>query len=157
MLTVFVAMQIGVNMALLLALFLLLRERNVTARLAAAREERLEALAAEFCALGQAVAAGATTSSRPRPHGEPDRPDCPERNDTRTAEASVPPLAPPETPEHLQAAAALLDRGLPVAAVAAKTAILDGEVQVLRNLRRSRTSAGRRSTSARKQPSPATA
>ncbi len=169
MLTVFVMVQTGVNLVLTFALFLLLRERARAARLSLAREDRLEALAAEFCALGRAVAARAEGSGAspadpgPEGHGpaeaasagpapqarplrdarptpceaaEPARPDEGEAAGRPALEAGAVMPASAASLDRLQAAALLLDQGLPVAAVAAKTAVPDGEVQVLRNLRR---------------------
>jgi hypothetical protein len=187
MLTLFLMVQIGVNVALTIALFLFLRERQVRARLALDREDRLEALAAEFCALGQALVAETPTPTRstpvtPRPAavgqipgdfvhqssrrsghpairpsgnwriGDSDNchiaqlPDCqiaqiggphPGDDEVPSTDVTRPGMPSPGPPDRLRAAAALLDRGLPVEAVAARTAVPDGEIQVLRNLLRS--------------------
>lgn len=188
MLTFFAVLQAGINVGMVLALFLILRERRAMARLAAAREERLEALAAEFCTLGRAVAeAGRVPDRQPplrerpvepapppvNPPASPTAPHCSvqggrpvaaeasrQRAHDRTssgAAAASPvgsnPLRAPgqewaepegaaaSAPERLKAAAALLDRGLSVATVAARTAIPEGEIQVLRNLRKARAEA----------------
>ncbi len=144
MLTAWVLIQCAVNAALVAVLFLLLRERLVTARAMRIREERLESLAAEVCALGRAVV------------GEVD----PTRS--RTATPETPPVSPPpgarqpapapgsepaEAPRadisgRVQAVATFLDQGLSVEAVADRTAMPEGEVQVLKNLRRAQKPAG---------------
>jgi hypothetical protein len=144
MVTGFLVVQVAVNLALILGVFRLLRERDGRAALAAAREARLEALAAEFCALGREVARGVGAASAPAA-------SSPAASVARTA------LHSPDGPlsagsgrrpgagrssERLRAAALLLDRGLPVGAVASRTALPEGEVQVLRNLRRCQTLAG---------------
>jgi hypothetical protein len=188
MLTVFLVVQAMINGGLLIAFLLLLRERTRTASLAAAREDRLEELAAEFCALGQALTSAsppvAKRAGPPRKapeipparafqpkEFEPDNLTAPEPvpsipaaiHDTRSgvdteAAATTPTLPSEPIADRLKEAAALLDLGQSVAAVAAKTAIPDGEVQVLRNLRRGQTApTRRRGEGARKRPALATA
>lgn len=192
MLTLFLMVQIGVNVALIVALFHFLREHQVRARLALDREDRLEALAAEFCALGEALVAEPQTPTRstpvtPRPTavgpvgqlGSPatsqsgnqaigqsgrsgfqiarlpgcqiasssqEGPGCqiaqiggphPGDEEVPSTDVTRPGMPSPGPPDRLRAVAALLDRGLPVEAVAARTAVPDGEIQVLRNLLRS--------------------
>jgi hypothetical protein len=155
MLTVFVVVQTAINLSLLLALYLLLRERVATSRLRLDREERLEALAAEFCALGHAVTAGAAAPSLPAATAPRPESACPQPDETcgagsaggqdgLAADVTSPSPAPDHSPSRFQAANALLDRGLSVSTVAARTAVPDGEIQVLRNLRRAQKPAGRR-------------
>jgi len=188
MLTVFLVGQAVINAGLLMALLLVLRERTRTASLAAAREDRLEELAAEFCTLGQALTSAPPAVARRaapllkipetppvRPsqpkESKPDNPAVPEpvqsvaaamhapRSGVDMVECGMsPPLPSEPIADRLKEAAALLDLGQSVAAVAAKTAIPDGEVQVLRNLRRGQTTpARRRAESPRKRPALATA
>jgi hypothetical protein len=170
MLTTFVLVQTGVNLLLIVALFLLLRERRVSLRLSLAREDRLEALAAEFCALGREVVAGGADSSgsgairgasgepelpgpgRAGSHrglatpevspaagvpAEPSESDAPPREAKSCGEPGEARSSPRSSQaDRLTAAVALLDQGFSVEAVAGRTAIPDGEVQVLRNLRK---------------------
>ncbi|HYL82273.1 MAG TPA: hypothetical protein VEU07_15765 [Candidatus Acidoferrum sp.] len=155
MLTAYVLIQSGVNVVLLAALVLLLRERTLAVRRAVTREERLEALATEFCALGQLVAGEAERTKRAdppvaEPALAPSRPAQAER-----AAAPRITFAPAEPIDRFKAAAAYLDEGLPIAAVVAKTAISEGEVQVLKNLRRPQKAAGvraHRPATGRKRP-----
>ncbi len=138
MLTALLLIQCAINAALVGALFLLLRERSTTARAMRVREERLASLAAEFCALGRAVAEG------PEPMGG--HSECseePQAASTRqeqrpgpAGESGATEAAQAETPERLHAVAAFLDQGLSVEAVVGRTAVPQGEVQVLQNLRR---------------------
>ncbi len=128
MLTVFLVVQTGINLLMLLGLVFLLRERRLTARLVLGREERLEALAAEFCSLGKSVVAGV----RPK-QAEPSRAETTEGG--TDGGASHPPVSIGSS-DPLETAVALLEQGFSVETVAARTAIPDGEVQVLRNLRR---------------------
>jgi hypothetical protein len=180
MLTALMLVQAGINLALILALYLILRGREHTARLALDREARLEGLAADLCAIGrsllQRAPAGspaqppavelsaaalepAPASRRPGAAGEgaavrresprdevvpaPADPSSSPVALRETQAASIQPApdegAPSagEASERLRVVAALLDRGVTVADVAAQTAIPEGEVEVFRNLRRS--------------------
>ena len=147
MLASFLAIQIGLNVVLVAAVFLLLRERVLAARRTALREDRLEALAAEFCALGRAVAGDAEGP------GVPDSPvqgsavslPGPDRGTPAPAEAPAGGVCSVEPGDRLKDAAVFLDQGLPIAAVVARTSIPEGEVQVLKNLRRSQKPTGVRS------------
>ncbi|HSB73601.1 MAG TPA: hypothetical protein VLT62_30105 [Candidatus Methylomirabilis sp.] len=153
MLALFLAIQLGLNVVLVAAVFLLLRERVLVARRTALREDRLEALAAEFCALGRAVAVAAEG---------PGVPDSPVRGSAASIpgpDRGTPAEAPPggvcsaEPGDRFKDAAVFLDQGLPIAAVVAKTAMPEGEVQVLKNLRRSQKPTGvrgRRAPTSRK-------
>ncbi len=158
MLTVWVLIQCAVNAALVAALFLLLRERFVTARAMRVREERLESLAAEVCALGRAVV-GELDPSRSRTTG-PETPAVSPPPGARLP-ASAPGPEQAEAPRadssgRVQAVATFLDQGLSVEAVADRTAMPEGEVQVLKNLRRAQrpagaSAAGRRGATASKK------
>lgn len=112
MLSVFALVQLLVNALLIAAVLVLFRAREAGARAAREREERLESLAGDLCRLGQQVVGA--------------------------AERQAPPPAPrPEVPAaRLAVAASLLEGGAPVGAVAARTAMLEGELMVLQNLRR---------------------
>ncbi len=150
MLTVFLGVQTGVNLLLLLGLFLLWRERRMAGRLALAREDRLEALAADFCSLGEAVVAsvGPTEAEALRP--EPDGAARSRTTNGREDGTPSPPRVVSGLPDPLESAVTLLEQGFSVETVAARTAIPDGELQVLRNLRRAQAPAagprrGRRS------------
>ena len=156
MLTVFALIQSGVNLVLVAILFLLMRERALAARRATTREDRLEALAAEFCALGRAVAG---EEGRPAvqeaPVSAPVVPSAvPEVVAAPAVEKASADTARADATDRFKEAATFLDQGLPPATVVANTAILDGEVQVLNNLRRSQKPAGvrpRRPPAARKR------
>jgi hypothetical protein len=222
----FIVVQVGINVVLLVAFFLLLRERRVAAQMARAREERLEALAEELCALGQHIvtegqtqmasadgpqnggafrsgsapgqpgnqatgrsgnsaighvgnlAPGEIENSAARQSASPvvglpsrqvaELPSCQVAGSPECQVAKLPSCQTAELPscqvakspdcqiaqdpepsDRLKTAAALLDRGLSVTAVASRTEIPDGEVQLLKNLRRVRSSA-HRSTSPRR-------
>ena len=155
MLTAYLVIQSGVNVALVAALFLLLRERTLAVRRAVAREDRLEALATEFCTLGQVVAGQAERTTRsvspvPEPVVAP-----PPSVEAEPAAARLGDPPPGEPADRFKAAAAFLDEGLPIAAVVAKTAIPEGEVQVLKNLRHPQKPAGvraHRPTTSRRRP-----
>ena len=183
MLTALLAVQAGINLAFVLALYLLRRERQAAARLALDREARLETLADDLCAVGRSLLSRAPAGAIPRPAGadcsapEPEPPpvslrrDVPAQGTTHPHDAAMAPestpvsLADPVPPpvaicdtqaaaiqeattddqasrprqpsERLRVVATLLDRGLTVADVAARTATPEGEVEVFRNLRRS--------------------
>jgi hypothetical protein len=132
MLTLFAVIQVGINLLLLVGLAALLRERARTAILQRQREERLESLAAELCALGRDWGTGVRAEPPPPPV---------------VATIPPPPPAPPACPDEarsegdeggrarFRAAVSLLASGLDVDEVAARTALPAGEVAVLRNLR----------------------
>jgi hypothetical protein len=136
MLVTFAVIQLGVNVLFLLALIRLMRERETAARQAREREERLEALAAELCALGREatgqgrppVSEPASTPARmPREDRDGAAPHAKSATDTRRSG---------EEPDRVRAAAALLACGMTIEDVAKETALLPGEIQVLRNLHR---------------------
>lgn len=180
MLTALLLVQAGINLSVLLALYLILRGREHTARLALDREARLEGLAADLCAVGRSLLQRAPAGSPVPPataepsaaalDPAPESPPPPGAGEGAAVRHETPPdaggpaLADPPTPpvalrdtqaasiqaargdrapspgeasERLRVVAALLDRGLTVADVAAQTAIPEGEVEVFRNLRRS--------------------
>lgn len=140
MLTVFAVVQVGINLALIAVAFFLLREREALARAAVAREESLEALAAEFCALGRELLEGAAPT--PTPPG--------------AARASLPAPGGCDTAFSARAAREITAEGLvpasrseersPVTSLAVPAALPDGEAELLRKLRRARSrgAAGRR-------------
>jgi len=133
MLMAFVVVQVGINAALLVLIARLLRERAAQTR---DREERLEALAVELCAVAQEftrqemppaqVASPAPVTERAEP--------CEENSAAPAAPAeSVGPCA--DLGERVRGATTLLAQGVAVERVAEETSLLPGEVQVLRNLR----------------------
>lgn len=136
MLIAFAVVQVGFNVALLILMARLLRERAAQARQVRDREERLEALAVELCAVAreftrQEMPAASVSPPAPtvvRPGASEESRDVP----PRPAEPSYPC---PDLGERVRGAAALLAQGLAVERVAAETSLLPGEVQVLRNLR----------------------
>ena len=137
MLTAFVLIQVGINLALLIGLGRLLREREAIGRQAQQREERLESLAAELCALGRDVARHerSAQASPPTPAGT----STASRQGPTTGEESVAGTGGrgvSADADRFQGAVCLLRRGVPIETVAAETALLEGEVQVLRNLAR---------------------
>lgn len=183
MLTTLLAVQAGINLALVVALYLQWRERRAAARFQVDREARLETLADDLCAVGRSLlsrppsgalsppAPGDLPAAEPEPSPATGRADATPEATARprlaagakapgpgpSADPLTPPVAirdtqaaaireaqaddqasPPAAPsERLRVVAALLDRGLSVADVAAQTATPEGEVEVFRNLRRS--------------------
>jgi len=89
MLTALMAVQAAINLALVLTLYFLWRERQAAARLALEREARLETLADDLCAVGRTLLSRAPTEVISRPAGA----------DMQAAESPPPPRrveAPPE-------------------------------------------------------------
>jgi hypothetical protein len=135
MLLAFILIQCAVNAALVAGLFRLLKQREAISEEARQREARLETLAAELCALGQDMARQDTSVAGPPPAAD---------SASRTVrEADVTPAPPPvkastvpETSDRLQGAVSLLRQGVGLEKVAVETALLEGEIQVLRNLAR---------------------
>ena len=101
MLTTVIIVQTLINFVLMFSLFLLLRERMLAARLARARENRLEALAASFCALGQAITGGEQVVTNAGRTGESaaTRPDSEATGSQETRRTSQPLGDAPETGE----------------------------------------------------------
>lgn len=137
MVTAFVVVQVGINVALLVLMARLLWERAAQARQARDREERLEALAVELCAV-----AGEFTRHEPRPAQIPSPAPAAERAEPCDEDAAAPAeRTEPARPcavlgERVRGAATLLAQGIAVERVAEETSLLPGEVQVLRNLHR---------------------
>jgi hypothetical protein len=129
MITTFALLQVGFSVLMLFGLVRLLWERETLARAAKLREERLEALAADVCAVGRdltrqaasAPAVGAVREEATRFPGE---------------QVGVGPRDCEARADRVQGAAALLAQGASVERVVAATALPEGEVQILRNLRR---------------------
>lgn len=136
MLITFVVVQVGINAALLILMAWLLRERTAQARQARDRDERLEALAVELCAVARELTRQETPAvQRPAPIAAADEQRASEGIGTGPTPAESP-YASPDLGERVRGATALLEQGLEVETVAAETSLLPGEVQVLRNLRR---------------------
>ena len=129
MITTLALLQVGFNLLMLLGLVRLLRERETLARAAKLREERLEVLAADVCAVGrdltrQATSAPAMRTVRDEANHSPGEGA---RSEVGGCEARA---------NRVQGAAALLAQGASVERVVAATALSEGEVRILRNLRR---------------------
>jgi hypothetical protein len=136
MLIAFVVVQLGINAALLVFMARLLRERAMQARQARDREERLEGLAVELCAVARELTRQEMPAVQiPNPIAAADEQRMSEGIGDGPTPAE-PPYPSPDLAERVRGAAALLEQGLEVEKVAAETALLPGEVQVLRNLRR---------------------
>jgi hypothetical protein len=110
MLTALLAVQAGINVALVLALYLLRRERQAAARLALDREARLGTLADDLCALGRSLLSRAPAGAIPRPTGAdssapgPESPPAPPRPEVSARGATCAldaPMAPEATPVSL--------------------------------------------------------
>lgn len=132
MLTAFMVVQVGVNLALIAALVFLLRERDARAALAADREARLEALAAEFCALGRDLVGGLAAAPAPGAGR------CRRAAPPRRGRAAPPERALPAAADRPPAPAPDPPQGFPVPAPAAAAALPDGEAELIRRLRASR-------------------
>jgi hypothetical protein len=135
MLVAFILIQCAVNAALVAGLFRLLKQREAISEEARQREARLETLAAELCALGRDMARQDTSVAGPPPAAD--------SASGTVREADVAPAPPPvktstvpETSDRLQGAVSLLRQGVGLERVAVETALLEGEIQVLRNLAR---------------------
>ena len=142
MLTTFLTVQVMVNAVVLAILWRMHSDRRLAARLQIERETELRALVEDVCAMGQDLARlGAIRPEQAVRAQEP----AVERRETR------PPAPTPRgeaAPPRLGEVCRLLDAGEPIAAIAARTAMAEGEVEVLRNLRRWRDpSQGRRGDS----------
>ena len=129
MITTLALLQVGFNLLMLLGLVRLLRERETLARAAKLREERLEVLAADVCAVGrdltrQAASAPAVPTVRDEATRSPGERAGSEAGGSEARATRV------------QGAAALLAQGASVERVVAVTALSEAEVQILRNLRR---------------------
>jgi hypothetical protein len=143
MLTTFILIQVGINLALVLGLVRLLKEREAALRQARQREDRLEALAAELCALGRDFAAQDKTAPESLCAPQEAAPVPRERQAAREKDEPATAARIPAAADRFQGAVSLLERGVPLEAVAVETALPDGEVQVLRNLARAPAAAGR--------------
>jgi hypothetical protein len=135
--TAYLVIQCGINMLFIGGLVYLIRERRAWSRIASAREERLTALAAELCALGQEQIRQDAWPGAAAPSGA-SADAAPVRAEAGIARAAMSSAA----SDRLGAAATLLAQGLPVDRVVAETALPAGEVQVLRNLARAAKSPG---------------
>jgi hypothetical protein len=129
MITTLALLHIGFSLLMLVGLVRLIRERETLARAATAREERLEALAADVCAVGrdlirQTPPAPALRTVRDDPIRSPG-----EATASEAGKCAV-------RVNRVQGAATLLAQGASVERVVAATALFEGEVQILRNLRR---------------------
>ncbi len=137
MLIAFAVVQVGINVALLIRMARLLRERSAQGRQARDREERLEALAVEVCAVARELTRQEPPPVRIPPSAE--RAEARQADEERRANSAPPPAPPYPSPnlgERVRGATALLEQGLAVDQVAAETALFPGEVQILRNLHR---------------------
>jgi hypothetical protein len=136
MLLTFILIQLAMNMAILASLIRLLQERKAYAVEASRREERLASLAADLCAVGREV----TRQSDPVAGRPPiSDPGGPEVRDLGILPEQSPAKTPPAVPvpaDRVQGADRLLRQGVALETVVGETTLLDGELQVLRNLAR---------------------
>jgi hypothetical protein len=135
MLLTFILIQLAMNVAILTSLIRLVQERTAYAVEARRREERLESLAAELCAVGREVARqGDPVSNRP-PISVSGGPGVRDPG----IQPEQPPATPPASPvpaDRFQGAVRMLQQGVAVESLAGETTLLEGELQVLRNLTR---------------------
>lgn len=127
MLTAFLLVQLAVNAALVCGLLLLVRERRGAARLTAEREARLEALARELCDLAREMTRPGDRGAGAAPLGARPAPAVPHAARPQPEESGggrIPEVADP------------LAQGDAATRVAARTALSEGEIQLLRNLHR---------------------
>jgi hypothetical protein len=134
MLLTFILIQLAMNVAILTSLIRLVQERKAYAVEARRREERLESLAAELCAVGREVTRqGGPVAGRP-PISDSAGPEV--RDPAILPEQPPAPPASPVPADRFQGAVRMLEQGIAVESVAAETTLLEGELQVLRNLTR---------------------
>lgn len=130
MILLFAAIQLGVNALLLLTFHGLLADRRAAERDRRERESRLEGLAAELCRVAESIdreRRGPAAAAPAPPPEAPPRDEPPPRR----------PLPLPEPAAgRRQQAEGWLARGLAVETVAARLDMPEGEVELLRNLRR---------------------
>jgi hypothetical protein len=134
MLLTFILIQLAMNVAILTSLIRLVQERKAYAVEARRREERLESLAAELCAVGREV----TRQGEPVA-GRPPISDSGGSEVRAPGNLSDQPPAPPASPvpaDRFQGAVRMLEQGVAVESLAGETTLLEGELQVLRNLTR---------------------
>ena len=129
MITTLALLQVGFNLLMLLGLVRLLRERERLAQAAKLREERLEVLAADVCAVGRDLARQAALAPAVRTVRDEATRSPGERAGSEAGGCEA-------RANRVQSAAALLAQGASVERVVAATALSEGEVQILRNLRR---------------------
>jgi hypothetical protein len=129
MITTLALLQVGFNLLMLLGLVRLLRERATLAQAAKVREERLESLAADVCAVGRDLTRQAAPAPADRTVKEEVAPSPGRRVGSEAGDCEA-------RAKRVQGAAALLAQGASVERVVAATALSEGEVQILRNLRR---------------------
>jgi len=136
MLLTFILIQLAMNMVILASLIRLLRERKAHSVDACRREERLASLAADLCAVGREVTRQSDLVAGRPPISDPGGPEVrdpgilPEQSPTKT------PPAVPVPADRAQGADRLLRQGVALESVAGETTLLEGELQVLRNLAR---------------------
>jgi hypothetical protein len=134
MLLTFILIQLAMNVAILTSLIRLVQERKAYAVEARRREERLESLAAELCAVGREVTRqGGPVAGRP-PISDSGGPEV--RDPAILPEQTPAPPASPVPADRFQGAVRMLEQGVAMESVAAETTLLEGELQVLRNLTR---------------------
>jgi hypothetical protein len=134
MLLTFILIQLAMNVAILTSLIRLVQERKAYAVEARRREERLESLAAELCVVGREVTR----------QGEPvaGRPPISDSGGSEVRDRGILPEQPPVPPaspvpaDRFQVAVRMLEQGVAVESLAGETTLLEGELQVLRNLTR---------------------
>ena len=130
MLTMFLAVQVAVNAVVLAVLWRMHVDRRRAARAQGEREAKLRALVEDMCAMGRDIAR--LDAPRAEPSAAREEPAAPQREVWAPTLAARKEAAPPRLGEVCR----LLDAGEPIATIAARTAMAEGEVEVLRNLRR---------------------
>ena len=134
MLLTFILIQLAMNVAILTSLIRLVQERKAYAVEARRREERLESLAAELCAVGREVTR----------QGDPvvGRTPISDSGGPKVRDPGILPQRPPAPPaspvpaDRFQGAVKMLEQGVAVESLAGESTLLEGELQVLRNLTR---------------------
>jgi hypothetical protein len=136
MLLAFILIQLAMNMVILASLIRLLRERKAYSREACRREERLESLARDLCAVGREVTRQSDRVAGLSPNTDPGGPEV---RDTDILSEQPPTKTSPADPvptDPVQGARELLQHGVAVDTIVGETTLLEGELQVLRNLAR---------------------
>jgi hypothetical protein len=135
MLVTFILIQLAVNVALAAGVFRLLQRHEAISGEARRREERLETLAADLCSFGREVTRRSATVSGSAPAPDP-APRAVRVADRVSPASSVKPTAAAAPTDRFRGAVTLHQQGVGLEKVAAETTLLEGEIQVLRNLAR---------------------
>ena len=134
MLLTFILIQLAMNVAILTSLIRLVQERKAYAVEARRREERLESLAADLCAVGREVTRQGDPAGGRTPISDSGGPEV--RDPGILPERPPAPPASPVPADRFHGAVKMLERGVAVESLAEESTLLEGELQVLRNLTR---------------------